>query len=491
MKATTYDNNNLVVSEVINEYESITDTETAYLLDVSDHHRVVNMEPGNLYTSIHNDPFMHVRNYSIDTDPYRPYRGQSLLKRSVSYKHASDDLKLTDSVVYEYDGRHNKKHAYFTNSKGQRIKQTEVYNYDLGPAVIAANTTLNGLNSVDREIHIGTEQWKMGNGANVNETAMNTKLMAVSVFRHNMLPGSILAPQEVYDYETLDPVSQWDYHASVIDPLSPNYVAHPAATKVWAGQALPAYIVKRSQSNLYDSFGNVLEAYLPESDEFVANFYHKTNYKKVVEVSNARRREVAFADFDSNVDGNLHYDKDNVRSYNVTGGSSTAPPINAALLQVLPSGYNAYILASSASSQKAVYVEGLIPGKRYRATFWATDNGVPQFGIENGTQFQLTHIATRGRFKQYEAIFSLATGDVNLRIGLSNNSGVNIGLDDIRICPSNAAMVNRRYNSLFGPSEETDAMGRIFYYEYDVFGRKTLTRDHEGNVLEKKIYGIN
>ncbi|MNT53359.1 hypothetical protein D3C72_1904440 [compost metagenome] len=148
------------------------------------------------------------------------------------------------------------------------------------------------------------------------------------------------------------------------------------------------------------------------------------------------------------------------------------------------SGKGLYVL--TATSQKDLYTTSLSTGKQYRATFWATDNVIPSFGIEGGTQFTLKHIATVGRFKQYEAFFSPSAA--GQKIGF--HTSTNVGIEDIRIHPVEAVMQSWYYEPLFGAGSATDALGRITYYQYDKLGRPLLTRDQEGNILSKNEYRV-
>ncbi|HVU95381.1 MAG TPA: hypothetical protein VHE34_09160 [Puia sp.] len=61
-------------------------------------------------------------------------------------------------------------------------------------------------------------------------------------------------------------------------------------------------------------------------------------------------------------------------------------------------------------------------------------------------------------------------------------------VDDVRIFPSDAQMTSYTYQPMVGMTSETDPAGRSTYYEYDGYGRPSLTRDLNGNILKSLSY---
>jgi len=491
-----YDNKNLLVAETRNEYISRLDTATAIAMQLTEYNRRISLQDDWLFQapivgSSNNYP-ENIRNFTESIDPYIPYRGKSLLAKTVNYKYESNSLAIADSVIYRYDERDNQKYSYVRNSRGELIRYANIYNYELSPVTVSGNATLSTLQTRGRELLIGTERWKSPASAGLPEDLApvtgSERLMDAAIFKFDFLPNQVLATKAVYGLETESPLPGNTYREGMFSIGDPGYIAYSQVAKVWQNQPLPDYLVQSTEAQLFDDRGNVSQAYIPATKQYKVNIFDPNNFNKIVEVSNAKKNEVAFADFDHTLEGNMVYNLDHINRIGSLVSPVIPPPAVSGISRCI-SG-NAYLtINASASTAKQVYTSGLSTGKEYRATFWASDHATPQFGIEGGSQFSLVHIATKGRFRQYEVIFSLAPGQENVRIGI--NSPANIALEDIRICPSNALMQNWLYAPLTGVASVTDALGRLTYFEYDKLGRLVLTRDQDGNILEKKIYDAN
>jgi hypothetical protein len=64
-----------------------------------------------------------------------------------------------------------------------------------------------------------------------------------------------------------------------------------------------------------------------------------------------------------------------------------------------------------------------------------------------------------------------------------------VGLDDIRIYPSDAQMTTYTYHLSYGVTSVTDPSNKTVYYEYDDIGRLKLLRDQNKNII--KVYDYN
>ncbi|RYD95979.1 MAG: hypothetical protein EOP54_14785 [Sphingobacteriales bacterium] len=492
-----FDNKNLLISETSNEYISKLDTTTARSIQLTEFNRRVSLEAGYLFYAAESQGIGSGRPYDIRKfveikDPYIPYRGKSFLTKTVNRTYESNSLTKVDSILYRYDERDNQKYSYARNSRGELIRFVNIYNYDLAPSTITGNATLSDLQVNQRELLVGTERWKSPTSASLPQglepVIGSDRLIDATMFIYKLLPNRVLATQSVSKLESENSIPANIYKEGMLDVGSPNYLPYSQVTKAWMNQTSDV-IVPSTEAQLFDAQGNVSQAYIPSSDKYKVNIFDPINLNKIVEIANAKKNEVAFADFDHYaIAGNLVYNGNHIVRLGSTILPVDPPPSISGISSCI-SGRAYLAIAAAGSTAKQVYTSGLPVGKEYRATFWASDHGMPQFGIEGGTQYNLVHIATKGRFKQYEALFFLAPGQENARIGI--NSPVNIALEDIRICPSNATMQNWTYAPLFGIASTTDILGRLTYMEYDKMGRLVITRDQEGNILEKNVYDAN
>ncbi|WP_222165467.1 hypothetical protein [Edaphocola aurantiacus] len=480
LRVRTYDNKGLLLMESATEYQSIIDTTSSVTAGLNESRRMVEPKPtGWLFADANEYTKDWIADFNVVVDPYKPYRGQSLAKKVVTKKYASDSRFMADSVQYSYDSRYNLKSSLVQNSFGETIRQVNIYNYDLPAATVNQNTDLTGLKDNGMEVLIGNEEWKMGTGT-AEQQWLNAQLLSASIFTMG-LNGDVPVTKGVFNLETTDPVAYTAYTGQSSVPAAEPY--NNVGLSFINISGLPANVVPVTQVKEFDGRGNVSETYIPGADQYKTIMFDQSNDKKVVEVMNARKTDVAYADFDQNIQGNISFTSTNI----IYPGSGISNP-NAPALSVPGvkpmSGNGLYVL--TATSGKDLYTITLTAGKQYRATFWATDNVIPSFGIENGTQFTLKEIAVAGRFKQYEAFFSPSAA--GQKIGFHTTA--NVGIEDIRIHPVEAAMQSWYYEPLFGARSATDVLGRITYFEYDKLGRQTLTRNQQGQILSKNIYTI-
>ncbi|WP_222166608.1 hypothetical protein [Edaphocola aurantiacus] len=472
-----YDSKRLLISESFTEYQSVLDTTGAVTAGLNEAKRIVDPKPsGWLFANALEQTGQWIADFNVILDPYKPYRGQSLPKKVVTRKYASDNRYMVDSILYIYDSRYNLKSNLVNNSRGEVLRQVNIYNYDL-PATLV-NNDLDQLKSKGMEMLVGSEQWKMGTGT-AEQQWLNAKLMSASMYTMG-LNGDVPVTKGVFSLESVDPLSYATYTGQSSVPSAEPYTN---VGITYTGGALPAYIAPVTKVQSFDNRGNVTETYIEGSKQYKTIFFDQTNDKKIVEIGNARKTDVAYADFDQNVQGNITFTQANIIFPGTGISNPNEPTLSVSGVKAM-SGKGLYVL--TATSQKDLYTTSLSTGKQYRTTFWATDNVMPSFGIENGTQFTLKHIATVGRFKQYEAFFSPSAA--GQKIGF--HTSANVGIEDIRIHPVEAAMQSWYYEPLFGAGSATDALGRITYFEYDKLGRPLLTRDQEGNILSKNQYSV-
>ncbi len=61
-------------------------------------------------------------------------------------------------------------------------------------------------------------------------------------------------------------------------------------------------------------------------------------------------------------------------------------------------------------------------------------------------------------------------------------------IDEVRLCPSDAQISTYTYKPMQGMTSATDISNRTTTYEYDVFGRLTIVKDHNGDIVNRYSY---
>ncbi len=474
----TYDDKNLLMEEQLYTYQFVTDTLSSLLAKITDTNRVLSnmvIDP-ILVRADTGMPCAHIFSYMLHKDPYRPYKGLSLLKTLETRNYLSNTEYLAELNTYDYDARNNVKSARQQNSLGEFIENYSVYNYDIG---VTNDPALQQMQQEGSEYLVATERWNNGT-ANAGIRNTGSRLLKGSVFKYKLENGGIYN-EKVMETALDAPLPYSTYMSNGFGNASGTLLA------AYNGGALPAFVQPVTEVKLRDRRGNPLETYLPAIDDYKAMIWDTLSGHKLADVVGARYSNIAYSSFEYGTEHNLQISNAYILRVSengilIPGNFSEFIPVSASL-----TGNNFCLLKKGTASEKRVYTQGLEPGIRYRATFWASANTVPEFGIEGGTQFTLTQIAEKGQYKQYEVFFSPTT--TGQKIGWSSPSA-NIAIDELRIHPEEAQMSSYTYQGLNGKVTETDALGRIIFYEYDGLGRLHLLRDQEGNILQKKSYGV-
>lgn len=481
LKVKTFDNKGLITSEQLYTYQFVTDTMSSSIAKINDTNRVVsNIASASILVRADTGmPCAHIYEYKLHLDPYRPYKGLALLKKLETRNYISNSQYLTDISTYDYDSRNNVKSVRSQNSNGEYIENYSVYNYDIPSTT---DPTLQKMLQDGTEYLIASEKWHNGT-ANPGIRNSTSRLLKSSVFRYKQDENNF-TNEKVFESSLDVPLAYSSYMSGLTANVSGAVMA------AYHGGTMPHHVKLMTSVLLRDSRGNPLETYLPQSETYKSMFWDTLSGNKLADVVNARYSDIAYSGFEYGFGHNLHR--------NASGSLYILSVSNNGNIQI-PFGFTEPVPLYTAFSEgsiclikagnagvKRLYTMTLNPAIEYRATFWASNNTLPEFGIEGGTQFTLTHIATKGQYKQYEVIFTPTA--VNQRIGL-NCPSANVLIDEIRIHPVEAQMTTYTYQPLNGVRSETDALGRITFYEYDGMGRLHIIRDQEGNIIQKKVYG--
>lgn len=140
----------------------------------------------------------------------------------------------------------------------------------------------------------------------------------------------------------------------------------------------------------------------------------------------------------------------------------------------------------------------LTAAKRYHYSGWVYSDG-PSVDIflfmhrngEQNTYFsQVDNISTSqaNKWVYIEKDFLVPQDMVQLSIRLDNNGGGQVWFDDIRLHPSTSQMTTYTYDPIVGMTSQSDVNGKSAFYEYDEFGRLSIIRDRDHNILKKICY---
>ncbi len=77
-----------------------------------------------------------------------------------------------------------------------------------------------------------------------------------------------------------------------------------------------------------------------------------------------------------------------------------------------------------------------------------------------------------------------------MRKAYSNNMSLTEGdgIDEVRVYPSNTQIYSYTFSTLGGMTSETDLNGKTVFYEYDDFGRLSVVRDQDKNIVKTYCY---
>ena len=290
------------------------------------------------------------------------------------------------------------------------------------------------------QIPISTETWKSTGNSRylMDEKVTEFKLYS---FTKNGISHSEVKPYRIYQLKSDRPVSvsQAGRHnsANILRP-GLNY------------KVLTEYV--------YDTDGNLVGQIVNDIQTSFVNDYHD-RYTTATAV-NADYHDIAFSSFEA--DGNGGWDFDNrfvQNSISIAGRKS------------FKLGYDAGLQSTSTLSKT-----GLTNSKTYQVSLWINDvNSTIQI---NGQPLQKMYSRPDG-WTFYKNEVSNAT-----QITIAGTGNV----DDVQLYPKNSSMITTTYEEGIGKTAESDANGRITFYEYDALGRPKLVKDQNLNIIKTYEY---
>lgn len=171
----------------------------------------------------------------------------------------------------------------------------------------------------------------------------------------------------------------------------------------------------------------------------------------IAEVNNASYQSIAYTSFEETGTGNWSYNSNGVTSLDAITGKKS------------------YQLAYGTVSKT-----GLLNSNKYILSFWSKNGS---YAVQGGTLIKSGISTGNWTYFEYEVTGVSATS-------ISGNGAI----DEIRFYPKGSEMKSYTYEPLLGISSASGINGRIVFYEYDSFGRLSIIRDHDKNILKKFCY---
>jgi len=467
LEITEYDNNNRIVQKTINQYtfSPVDSSASAYLTNTKE----IRVNSGSRKNSgpYYGWYFPYKKSF---TDTYIPYTGNAQLSQVVTQRYVSDTRFISDTVWYSYDGRNNLATTITRNSRGQKVRTDEIYNYNV-PATLGS--VISSMNSAGLELKIASQSWLLGSSGFASDSLLSAY---VNGYRYS---GSRLFGRNVYALSVGSPVSYSDYTGYSGGTSTP--VLYNNLNNAFTGSNI-TYYRKNAEVLRYDGRGNPEETQAGGQELYKAMIWDTLSGNKLAEAANCRFTDIAYTSFEYNQpgpSGELVVSRGNV-SYMI---SQVVPAATAGTV----TGNAAYRIASADVLDKVSGTMSLAASRQYVLSFWAR-GGVPQVTIGDISFSAPAAVLTIGSWKLYRIV---ATPTVAGKFTIAGPSaGTTMYLDEIRLAPAGAAMQSWTYEPLYGISSATDANGRITYYEYDKLGRQVVVRDQEKYILSKTQYTV-
>lgn len=200
----------------------------------------------------------------------------------------------------------------------------------------------------------------------------------------------------------------------------------------------------------YDTQGNVLEV-SKEKDQVFSYIWDLNKSFPVAKVQNANYGSIAYTSFEADGKGNW--------TFSGTPSSETTAP----------TGKMGYSL-SGGSITKSGLGSGI-----WIVSYWSKDS------VQNVNSTSAVSGRAVNGWRYYE---HLVTNPASGTITVSGSGTI----DELRLYPSTAQMTTLTFEPLLGATSQCDINNRIVYYEYDAFGRLTVIRDQDKNIVKTIDY---
>lgn len=240
----------------------------------------------------------------------------------------------------------------------------------------------------------------------------------------------------------------------------------------------------RLRYHSYDSKGNVTTVSKEDDITHVYLWGYNQTYP-IAEAVNAKANEIYFADFEKN-------------GWDVP----IAWPLSAYDNTKAHTGRYSGRIDNDGPGEKIVHADqwltiSLAQPTKFKYSGWVYSNGPSTeiyFFMKTATETNyFTDVVSVGtnqtnQWVYLEGEYTVPANITKLNLRLDNNAAGTVWFDDLRLHPSAALMTTYTYDPLIGMTSATDANNRTTHYEYDGFGRLSLVRDQDKNILKKICY---
>lgn len=204
----------------------------------------------------------------------------------------------------------------------------------------------------------------------------------------------------------------------------------------------------------YDATGNPLSV-SKEKDAKISYIWDYNNTYPIAEVKNAASSDIAYTSFEADGTGNWG----GVNTANITSNANTV------------TGSRYYNLSGTALTKS-------VSAGNYIVSYWSKNGS---YNVNSTTAKTLRTVVTADGVTW-----------TNYEHTISNTSSISVNgtgaIDELRLYPDNAQMTSYTFTPLVGMTTQSDANGRINYYEYDNYGRLKLIRDLDRNIIKTFSY---